>query len=78
MVLSLEPIGCVAGQPISRNCRAQSHQSATCWARDALAIKNRLIAADAKLLEDAFEQKLSELPSAESHEPAGSLPDFIC
>jgi hypothetical protein len=38
---------------------------AATWAREALAAKNRLAAADAKLVEDAFEHRLSELaPSA--------------
>jgi len=42
-----------------------SADSAAIWAREALAAKNRLAAADAKLVEDAFEQRLSELaPSA--------------
>jgi hypothetical protein len=40
-------------------------ESATNWAQGALAAKNRLTAEDAKLLEDAFEKRLSEfLPSA--------------
>jgi hypothetical protein len=34
---------------------------ATIWAQEALAAKNRLAATDAKHVEDAFEQKLSEL-----------------
>ena len=42
-----------------------SADSAAIWAREALAAKNRLAAADAKLVEDAFEHRLSELaPSA--------------
>jgi ERF superfamily len=36
---------------------------AVTWAGRALGAKNRLVAADAKLLEEAFEQKLSNLPS---------------
>ena len=39
----------------------QSDDSAITWAREALAAKNRLTAADAKLLEDAFETRLSDL-----------------
>jgi ERF superfamily protein len=39
---------------------------AAAWAREALAAKNRLMAADAKLVEDAFEQRLSELPSRDA------------
>src|SRR5207245_10650202 len=42
-----------------------SANNAATWAREALAAKNRLAAADAKLVEDAFEHRLSELaPSA--------------
>jgi hypothetical protein len=39
----------------------QSEDSATRWAREALPAKNRLTVADAKLLEDAFERRLSDL-----------------
>src|SRR5262249_55936549 len=45
---------------------------AAAWAREALIAKNSLTATDAKLLEDAFEQRLSELASSES---AGSSSD---
>jgi hypothetical protein len=38
-----------------------SQDSATAWAGEALPAKNTLTAGDAKLLEDAFEQKLSQL-----------------
>jgi hypothetical protein len=37
---------------------------AAAWAREALAAKNTLAATDAKLVEDAFEQRLSELDAA--------------
>jgi ERF superfamily len=40
-----------------------SADSAVTWATRALGYKNSLIAGDAKLLEDAFEQKLSDFPS---------------
>src|SRR3974390_1463656 len=46
-----------------------SPESATSWARAALAAKNSLTAADAKLLEDAFEQKVAGLSSAEAAAP---------
>jgi hypothetical protein len=52
-----------------------SAEAATIWAQQALAAKNRLAAADAKLVEDAFERRLSELaPSAtaEAADGAGS------
>jgi hypothetical protein len=39
---------------------------AATWAREALTAKNSLTAADAKLVEDAFERKLSELPRSET------------
>jgi ERF superfamily protein len=38
-----------------------SQDSAATWARDALPAKNTLTAADAKIVEDEFEQKLSQL-----------------
>jgi ERF superfamily len=41
-----------------------SAELAANWAREALAAKNKLVAPDAKLVEDAFEQRLSELASA--------------
>ena len=46
-----------------------SHDNATSWARQALVAKNRLTVADAKRLEDAFEQKIAEFPTAEIAEP---------
>src|ERR1700745_2547943 len=39
---------------------------AAAWAREALTAKNSLTASDAKLVEDAFERTLSELPSSEA------------
>jgi ERF superfamily len=39
---------------------------AAAWAREALSAKNSLTATDAKLVEDAFERRLSELPSSEA------------
>ena len=39
---------------------------AAAWAREALTAKNSLTTADAKLVEDAFERRLSELPSSEA------------
>jgi ERF superfamily len=39
---------------------------AAAWAREALAAKNSLTTTDAKLVEDAFERRLSELPSSEA------------
>jgi hypothetical protein len=44
------------------------------WARGALSAKNSLTATDAKLVEDAFERRLSELPSSDA---AASRPEVI-
>jgi len=46
----------------------QSAESVTNWAQGALAAKNQLTASDAKLLEEAFETRLSELFPSESAE----------
>src|SRR5499426_1708267 len=43
---------------------------ATIWAQEALPTKNSLAAADAKLVEDAFERRLSELAPSQSAEAA--------
>jgi len=41
-----------------------SADGAAIWAQEALAAKNRLACTDAKLVEDAFERRLSKLPSS--------------
>ena len=52
-----------------------SADSAAIWAQEALAAKNRLAATDAKLVEDAFEHRLSELaPSATAEAAADAAP----
>ena len=43
---------------------------AAAWAREALSAKNSLTATDAKLVEDAFERRLSELPSSDAAAPS--------
>jgi hypothetical protein len=47
-----------------------SPDSAAIWAQEALPAKNSLAAADAKLVEDAFERRLSELPSSDAAAPS--------
>jgi ERF superfamily len=42
---------------------------AVAWAREALTAKNSLTATDAKLVEEAFERRLSELPSSDPDAP---------
>jgi len=43
---------------------------AVAWAREALTAKNSLTTTDAKLVEDAFERRLSELPSSDAAAPS--------
>src|SRR5262249_52083091 len=45
---------------------------AAAWAREALTAKNSLTATDAKLVEDAFERRLSELPSSDATAPSNA------
>src|SRR5258708_34330111 len=47
---------------------------AAAWAREALTAKNSLTATDAKLVEDAFERKLLQLPSSETDVPSDDTP----
>jgi ERF superfamily len=51
-----------------------SADSAALWAQEVLAAKNRLAAADAKLVEDAFEHRLAELAASEIAEAAADAP----
>jgi ERF superfamily len=51
----------------------RSADGAAMWAQEALAAKNRLAAADAKLVEDAFEHRLSEVPASETAEAADEV-----
>jgi ERF superfamily len=50
----------------------RSHESAATWAREALRAKNKLTAADAKALENAFEQRLADFSSIGTATPAAS------
>jgi hypothetical protein len=43
---------------------------AAAWAREALSAKNSLTTTDAKFVEDAFERRLSELPSSDAAAPS--------
>jgi ERF superfamily protein len=45
---------------------------ASTWAGEALVAKNSLTATDAKLVEDAFERRLSELPSSDAPAPSNN------
>jgi len=64
-VLSPDESASLRDRLLGEVAELQSSESATTWARGALAAKNRLVVDDAKRLEDAFAQRLS----------AVSLPD---
>jgi hypothetical protein len=68
MLLPADESAALRDRLLSEIAAVQSQDGATSWAGEALATKNRLTAADAKLLEDAFEQKLSEFLAAETTE----------
>jgi len=65
-VLSSDKLVALRDRLLGEIASLQSGESATDWARGALAAKNRLSAEDAKLLEEAFETRLSELLPSES------------
>ena len=60
-VLSSDQSAALRDRLVSEIAGLQSQESATTWALGALAAKNRLSAGDAKLLEEAFEKRLSKL-----------------
>ncbi len=72
IVLPAEESAILRDRLLSEVAALQSQDNSTGWAREALAAKNRLTAPDAKLLEDAFEQKLFEFLTAETAEPPAS------
>src|SRR5262249_44995807 len=66
--LSSDESAALRDRLLSEIAGLQSQESATNWAQGALAAKNRLGAEDAKVLEEAFEKRLSELLPSESAE----------
>jgi ERF superfamily len=69
-VLPVDESAALRDRLLSEIAGLASPESATSWARAALAAKNSLTAADAKLLEDAFEKKVVGLSLAEPATPA--------
>jgi hypothetical protein len=69
MVLPIDESAALRDRLLSEIAGLASPEGATSWARAALAAKNSLTAADAKLLEDAFEQKVAGLSPAEAAMP---------
>src|ERR1700738_970720 len=69
MLLPVDESAALRDRLLSEGAGLASQASATSWAREALASKNSLTATDAKMLEDAFEQKLSGFLLAQSATP---------
>src|SRR5271165_3610719 len=72
MVLPVDESAALRDRLLSEVAGLASQDSATSWTREALPAKNRLKAADAKMLEDAFEQKLAGFLPAEAAKPVAS------
>jgi hypothetical protein len=71
-VLSPEESAAFRDRLLGEVAALQSQDRATTWALEALPAKNKLAAADAKILEDAFEQRRAEFSSPETATPAAS------
>jgi ERF superfamily len=69
VVLPADESAALRDRLLSEIAGLASLESATSWARAALAAKNSLTTADASLLEDAFEQKLAGLLPVEAVTP---------
>src|SRR5262245_37993324 len=67
-VLSSDESAALRDRLLGEIAGLQSAESVTNWAQGALAAKNRLGAEDAKVLEEAFEKRLSKLLPSESAE----------
>ena len=67
-VLSFDESAVLRDRLLGEIAGLQSQESATNWAQGALGAKNRLGAEDAKILEEAFEKRLSELLPSEPPE----------
>jgi hypothetical protein len=74
-VLSLAESAALRDRLLAEIAGLQLQESATSWAQRALAAKNQLTTADAKLLEDAFEQQLTKLLPADEASINGGPPE---
>jgi len=72
IAVTLEPeqSATLRGKLLTELATITSADLATAWAHEALPAKNGLTATDAKLVEDAFERRLSELPSSDAAVPS--------
>jgi hypothetical protein len=66
MILAPEPSAALREKLLTELGNLTSADLAADWARGALSAKNNLTRADARLLEEAFERRLSKLPLAEA------------
>jgi ERF superfamily len=73
-VLSSDESAALRDRLLGEIAGLQSHENATNWAQAALAAKNQLTASDAKLVEQAFEKRLSQLLLSESAEVVSVAP----
>jgi hypothetical protein len=69
VVLSAEESAVLRDRLLNEVTALQSHDNATVWAREALPLKNKLIEADANLVGETFERKLSEFMGPEAVAP---------
>jgi hypothetical protein len=67
-VLDPEQSAAVRERLLTEVCNIGSADLAASWARTALSVKNSLTGTDAKLVEDAFEKRVSEFSHAEMQE----------
>jgi ERF superfamily len=80
-VLDAAQSGALRDKLLAQVADLASAESAVTWSARALPAKNNLIAVDAKLLEEAFEQKLSGFPSPGVNESSagesGAVPEVM-
>jgi hypothetical protein len=69
VILSAEESAVLRDRLLKEIIALQSQDSATIWAREALTLKNKLNEVDAKLVEEAFEKKSSEVAMPETAAP---------
>src|SRR5262249_4590062 len=70
VTLDPEPSAALREKLLNEVNNITSVDLAAAWAREALAAKNSLTTTDAKLVEDAFERRLSEIPSSDAAAPS--------
>jgi hypothetical protein len=70
VALDPEQSAALRGKLLTEVGNIPSADFAAAWAREALTAKNSLTATDARLVEDAFERRLSELPSSDGTAPS--------